>query len=129
MNNIRKRLNKIKSFKGEKSKSKNTQNHNTNNFSQLNVSNPYESSTIINAKTLKFNYTIDDTDIYRAVKNGDKDFFFLSRMQSKTILDFRYMKGTCFHLAVKFLQPQICQILVILFGFGMYIILVILEFN
>ena len=83
-----------------------------NNLNELTPGSPF------NTKTLKFNYTIDDSDIYRAIKNGDKDFFFLSRMQSRTILEFRYMKGNCFHLAVKFMQPSICQILVILFAFG-----------
>ena len=85
-----------------------------NNLNELTPGSP------INSKMLKFNYTIDEADIYRAIKNGDKDFFFLSRMQSKTILEFRYIKGNCFHLAVKFMQPEICQILVILFAFGIF---------
>ena len=77
-----------------------------------------QTTPIINSRTLNFNYAIDDADICRAVKMGDQEFFILSRTQVKTIRAFRYARGTCFHLAVKCLQPSICKVLVILFGFG-----------
>ena len=73
---------------------------------------------LINSRTLKFNYSIDDADICRAIETGDKEFFFLSRTQPKAIRAFRHARGTCFHLAVKCLQPNICKVLVVVFGFG-----------
>ena len=38
-------------------------------------------------------------------------------MQRKKILEYKYMNGNCFHLAVKYFQKDICHILVTLYGF------------
>jgi hypothetical protein len=73
---------------------------------------------LINSRTLKFNYAIDDADICRAIESGDKEFFFLCRTQPKAIRAFRHARGTCFHFAVKCLQANICKVLVVIFGFG-----------
>ena len=57
---------------------------------------------------------------FKAITKGDKEFFYLSRMQRKKILEYKYMNGSCFHLAVKYFQKDICHILVTLYGFGAY---------
>ena len=107
---------------------------------ELTISNSHSNSSIIT-----FNYTIDDSEIYKvifvivwhfesrfystkislfffkAITTGDKEFFYFSSLKRNRILQYRFMDGNCFLLAVKYLQKDICHILATLYGFGIHL--------